>query len=245
MPSARPRAQAPPPAEPTTDGAFRGFGPQTLPFFKALAFHQSREWFQENRSIYDAEVKVPMEALVADLAGRFAARGIPLTADPAKAMFRLHRDTRFSREKHPYKTQAGAVLSRDGSKRSPGLLYIHLDPQGCFLGCGFWQPEPDQLQAMRTRIRAEPRVWGRILDELGRKGLELGREDAMKRLPRGFEDMKGTPHEVSFLLRNLITSRPVAAPLIHERTFVDTIDGFAADALPLLRFGWQALDGGA
>ena len=83
---------------------FNGFGPQALPFFKALKFHQSRDWFEENRALYEADVLEPMIALLDDLTARFAKKRVPLKADGKRSIFRLHRDVRFSKDKSPYKT---------------------------------------------------------------------------------------------------------------------------------------------
>ena len=101
--------------------SFQGFGPDALPFFKALAFHQTREWFEENRATYEAQIKAPFGDLVEDLASAFAKSGIPLRGDRKASLFRLNRDIRFSKDKSPYKTHAGAVLTRGGAKDDAGL----------------------------------------------------------------------------------------------------------------------------
>ncbi len=140
---------------------FTGFGPKALPFFEALKFHQSREWFEENRSLYENDVLVPMVALIDDLTAAFTKRKIPLRGDGKRSIFRLNRDIRFSKDKSPYKTHAGAVMTRSGSKKDNGLLYIHIDPTGCFTAAGFYMPEAPALaeasegdaRASRTRRR--------------------------------------------------------------------------------------------
>ncbi|MGC2782477.1 MAG: TIGR02453 family protein, partial [Roseiarcus sp.] len=124
--------------------AFAGFGPKALPFFKALKFHQSREWFEANRETYESAVKGPMGDLVEELAERMRQAKIPLKGDRKSSMFRIHRDVRFSASKDPYKTHAGAVLTRSGGKNDPGLLYFHLSPEECFFAAGFYEPESDQ-----------------------------------------------------------------------------------------------------
>jgi uncharacterized protein (TIGR02453 family) len=220
---------------------FTGFGPQALAFFKALSFHQNKAWFDENRELYETQVKAPFELLLTDLTHRFAASAIPLRADPKKAIFRLHRDVRFTREKHPYKTHAGAVLTRDGTKASPGLLYVHLDPQGSFLGAGFYRAEPPTLDALRQAVQRRPESWLATLARLAETGLEPSLDGSMKRLPRGFESFKGGPLEPAFKLRSFVTFRPLAEPLLFEPGLVPTVEQFARDALPLLEFGWQAL----
>ncbi len=122
--------------------AFKGFGAKALPFFKALKFHQSKAWFDENRELYDRDVVEPMIALLDDLTARFAKAKIPLKASGKKSMFRINRDVRFAKDKSPYKTHAGAVMTRSGGKMENGLVYIHIDPEGCFVAGGFHIPEP-------------------------------------------------------------------------------------------------------
>jgi uncharacterized protein (TIGR02453 family) len=117
-------------------GSFEGFGAKALPFFKALKFHQSKDWFEENRALYEDDVLKPFVALLEDLTATFAKGRLPLKADGKRSIFRIHRDVRFARDKSPYKTHAGAVMTRSGSKNDQGLLYIHIDPEGCFAAAG-------------------------------------------------------------------------------------------------------------
>jgi uncharacterized protein (TIGR02453 family) len=229
-------------AEVVAAGSFAGFRPAALGFLRDLAAHQDRAWFQEHRAVYEREVLAPLRALVADLATDLPRRGIPLTADPLKAIFRIYRDVRFSRDKSPYKTHAGAVLSRDGQKDAFGLLYIHIDPQGSFSAAGFWQPEPRALEALRIAMLEEPQ---RLLDTLAAvqdTGCELLREDALTRLPRGFEHAAGTPVAEHVKLRHLIVRRSIAARELKGAGLAASLADFAAAALPLLRFGWDAVE---
>jgi uncharacterized protein (TIGR02453 family) len=98
---------------------FAGFSSKALPFFKALKFHQSREWFEANRETYERAVKGPMGDLVEEVAERLRQAKIPIKGDRKSSMFRIHRDVRFSANKDPYKTHAGVVLSRSGDKNDP------------------------------------------------------------------------------------------------------------------------------
>ena len=136
--------------------SFTGFGPMALQFFHDLTMNQNREWFRQHQDVYENEVQRPMAALVSELAEELARRGVPLTGDPKRSMFRIHRDVCFSSDKSHYKTHAGAVLTQDGSKKSPGLLYIHVSPEGSFTASGFYCPEPEQLSALRRAIAWEP-----------------------------------------------------------------------------------------
>ncbi len=220
---------------------FTGFPPEALGFLRAVAFYQDRAWFAANRALYESALRAPFVALVTDLAAELARRGLPLTGDPAKALFRLHRDVRFSKDKSPFKTATGCVLTRDGTKASPGLLYVHLDPAGCFLAAGFWKPTPPQLEAMRRHALAAPRAWVAMRERLAEAGLALDPSHAMKRLPRGFEDAAGSPAAEALRYRNLILRRPLAESDMASPELVARAADFAAEAMPLLDWGWTAL----
>jgi uncharacterized protein (TIGR02453 family) len=227
---------------PPVDESFAGFGAQALGFLKALGFHQNREWFLANKPLYESDVRAPMAALVASLAAELARRGIGLTGDPKRSVFRIHRDVRFTKEKHPYKTHCSAVLSRDGGKNAVGILYLHVAPEGSFAAAGFYRPEPPQLGALRHAIVAAPKRWQAIEQGLAAAALSLSREDAMTRLPRGFERHAGTPLAETLKLRSFIVRRDVPAAALRRAALVGTIADFAAAAEPLLRFGWSAID---
>ena len=164
---------------------FQGVGKQALPFFKALAFHQSKDWFEENRAIYEADIKGPLGELAEELGAAFAKAKIPIKGDK-KSLFRLHRDIRFSKDKSPYKTHQGLAMTRGGSKNDPGVVYFHLSPEGCFAAAGFYHPEPLHLARMRRAIAREPGSYRRMLSALAKKKLELSNEDAAKRASAEF-----------------------------------------------------------
>jgi hypothetical protein len=107
-----------------------GFAAADLAFLTGLAAHNDREWFTANRAVYDERLKPTLSALIDALNGAFAARDLPLAGDPKKSVFRIHRDVRFSKDKRPYKTHVSATLTRDGQKLSPGLVYVHIEPEG-------------------------------------------------------------------------------------------------------------------
>ncbi len=87
---------------------FPGFSPDAVDFLAELRENNERSWFQPRKAEFDRLLREPMEALVTDLAERLAARGIPLRADPKRSIFRIYRDTRFSKDKSPYKTHVAA-----------------------------------------------------------------------------------------------------------------------------------------
>lgn len=229
--------------------AFKGFGPQAIGFFTALAFHQNRDWFQENRALYESEVRGPMTALLDDLTERFAGMGIPLRGS-SKSIFRINRDIRFSRDKRPYQTHCGAVLTRTGDKSDPGLLYIHIAPpghsmagapEGSFVAAGFHMPETAVLNTLRTTIARDPAAWQKTEATLTRAGLTLDGEGRLTRVPRGFEAMKGSPVEAAIRQKSYIVEAALPAPEITTPALADTVVAFAERALPIPEFGWKAL----
>ena len=222
---------------------FAGFGPNALPFFAELAANQTRDWFQANKATYETQVRAPLAALVEALAFAFEVHDIHLTGDPKRALFRIHRDVRFSKNKNPYKTNAGAVMTRDGSKGGNGLLYIQIGgSDGSFMGVGFYGLEPKDLSILRHAIADGPERWLGVKSALSEANLVFSSGYAMTRLPKGFESHAGSAVAEDLKLRNLIVSRPIAADRLRDADLVHDIVDFAAAGLPLLRFGWSALD---
>ncbi len=100
--------------------SFPGFTPEALQFLVDLAFNNERAWFQARKADYERLLKVPLEALCVDLAAEFETRGIPLRSDPKRSPFRIYRDTRFSKDKTPYKSNIAAELPVGRAGRGRG-----------------------------------------------------------------------------------------------------------------------------
>nr|WP_294553268.1 DUF2461 domain-containing protein [uncultured Rhodopila sp.] len=231
------------PASTSAAANFTGFPSEGLRFLRDLADNNNPDWFKPRRGDYDALVRGPMVALVADVLTLAAERRLPLTGEPEQAVFRIHRDIRFSRDKRPYKTHCGASLSRTGKKLAPGLLYIHIEPAGCFVAAGFWHPEPPLLHRLRQRILTDPDRFLHVVRALDRGGMPIGPDDeATKRLPRGCEPGQGTEVEPflkhrSFIARRSLDEAETGSPGLPALL----LDCFAA-ARPLLDFGWDVAD---
>jgi uncharacterized protein (TIGR02453 family) len=221
--------------------SFQGFGQDALPFFRALAFHQTREWFEENRATYETQIKAPFGDLVEDLAAAFAKSGIALRGDRKASLFRLNRDIRFSKDKSPYKSHAGAVLTRGGAKNDAGLLYIHVAPDECFAAAGFYHPEPDQLSAMRRAIVRAPKAYERIVKALDKAQIRLREQEGLKRLPRGFETVAEPAIAAAVMRKSHVGARPIDPARLASPALVDDLVAFARQALPLLKWGWAAI----
>lgn len=221
---------------------FDGFGEKALPFLKALDFHQSREWFQENRDLFDSELKEPLGDLIDTLTARFAKLKLGLKGDRKKSMFRINRDVRFSKDKRPYNQHVSAILSSDGSKSGNGVLFIYFGIDRCFAGVAWYQPEPPLMQALRNAIVSRPTEFRSLVKTLKKNGLEFGEEERMKRLPRGFEAV--TEPDLSEAVRNrhFVVRHEIDPAGIHSPKLVDELVDFTVRAKPLLAWG-RAIEG--
>ena len=138
-----------------------------MPFFKALGFHQTKEWFEANRATYEDDLKRPMGDLVEDLSAAFAKAKMPLKGDRKASVFRIHRDVRFAKDKSPYKTNAGAVLTRGGAKNDPGIVLRSMSPSTAVSPPpASTQPEPEKLARIRAAIVRTPKAWKTMLAKL-------------------------------------------------------------------------------
>ena len=227
-----------------TESAFDGFGPDALKFLKALGFHQDREWFQENRAIYDAQLREPLVALVETMSDRLKEGPLPVHGSGKASVFRINRDVRFSKDKNPYKTNAAAVLTRTGTKKDRGGLYIHVAPDGgSFLASGLWFPPSPYLKAMRDTLVARPADWKAVIASLDEAGLAIeGLEDALKRPPRGFADIEDDWLMSWVKRKSFVAQRPIAEERLFEPGLVDDIAAFAQAVAPLMNFVWRATD---
>jgi uncharacterized protein (TIGR02453 family) len=221
--------------------AFSGFRPAAFAFLRGLARHNEPLWFKPRKALYDKEVLPPLRALVVSLGGALQLTGMPLAGDPARGIFRLYRDVRFSADKRLYKTHAAAVLTRSGGKGDPGLLYVHIEPGKSFAGAGFWHPEPALLTRLRASIANGAGDFLAMAARLESLGHPMTCEnERLTRLPRGFEDAKGTAVEAYICWKNFIVETPLADTDLQSPALIERIVGFALAVRPLLDWGWAA-----
>src|SRR5262245_52215352 len=170
--------------------ATRYFGPALFGFLRELKLHNERAWFQQNRERYEREVRGPLLGFVRDFAAPLARITAQLVADPRPvggSLFRIHRDTRFSKDKTPYKTQA-AAQSRHRERRDvhAPCFRLHLEPGRVFGGAGIWHPDPAALARIRRALAGRGADWKKAVG--GRafmRGCTL-EGDFLSRPPRGF-----------------------------------------------------------
>jgi len=167
------------------------FTPALFTFLGELRLHNDRDWFASHKDRYLREVRDPMLRFISDFAPVLKKIAPSLVADPRPvggSLFRLYRDTRFSKDKTPYKTNAAAHFRhRAGCDvHGPGY-YLSLEPDGVTVGGGVWHPESPDLQAIRRSVVDRPDAWRRTVGALSTRGLEWWGE-SLARPPRGFPD---------------------------------------------------------
>jgi uncharacterized protein (TIGR02453 family) len=222
---------------------FAGVPPDAFAFLRELAAEQNKPWFEANRHRYEASVRAPLGALVEALAARFAEHGVPLQGDAKRSLFRLHRDVRFAKDKSPYKTHAGAVLFRQGGSKQPnGVLYVHIQPRESFAAAAFHMPEPPLLNALRAEIREKPEAWRDVVRKLASAGLSLSDGDPLTKMPRGYEHLADSDLAPALRMRSFTTRMKVTHAQLGKPDAVATIADFTEATMPLLRWGWAAMD---
>ena len=219
-----------------TSTFFSGFGTKALPFLKALAFHQDRTWFNENRDLFESEIREPFGDLIDTLNQRFAEHGIPLSGHRRNSMFRINRDVRFAKEKHPYTEHVSAVLTRNGTKKDVGGAYIHIKPGNCFIGAGVWLAEPAMLKALRTKILAFPDTFLAIEDDLLAKGLSFVPEGALKRVPADFKSVTNPRLQDLMKLKHYFVEQQLEEADIMDASLVNKVIALVQTCTPLFAF---------
>ena len=164
------------------------FTKKTLAFLRALKRNNDREWFRARKDEYEQHVRGPMVALLAQLARDFSAFAPDLISDPRVCMFRIYRDTRFSSDKRPLKTNVAAHFpSRKFPKGEGAGLYVEVAPQWVWMGGGIYMPSSAELNAIRAAIAEDHRKFHRVVTApaFRRAVGELGGEQ-LTRVPRGY-----------------------------------------------------------
>lgn len=168
----------------------RYFTPQTFTFLSALAENNNREWFEVHQQDYEDFVRTPALDFISDMSDEMPAISRHFLAQPKKmggSLMRIYRDTRFSRDKTPYKTNIGIQFRHEVGKdvHAPGY-YLHIEPGSCFLGIGLWRPDADALLKIREAIVENADAWMAARDDQTfSKHFSLD-GDSLVNAPRGF-----------------------------------------------------------
>jgi uncharacterized protein (TIGR02453 family) len=216
--------------------AVPAFPIEGLRFLRSLKSHNNRPWFQERKEIYEDAVKRPMQDLVEALAVDFGAFAPELVASPKTSIYRIYRDTRFAKDKSPYKTHIAAVFPRKGLDKHGGAgLYFHIDPKEVLIGGGVYMPEPEDLNAIRSHIAEKTRDFKKIIE--GHRFRKLFGEisgEQLSRVPRGFPS--DHPAAAYLRYRQYLAARTLKAEAAISPSFYETLVETFKAMMPLIRF---------
>jgi uncharacterized protein (TIGR02453 family) len=217
---------------------FTGFGKQALPFLKALDFHQSRDWFKENKVLYESDLETPRGDLVEALTAAFAENMIALKGDRKRSVYRIYRDVRFAKDKSPFNKHVSALLTPSGEKREDeGSFFIKIGIEGCFMAVGFYLDDAQKLKAYRNKIVTWPDKFRTMAAELEKGKLALSAEEQLKRLPKEFENVSEPDLHSAVRLKQFYVREDIDPAQITTPKLVDISVDFVKRAMPLLEWG--------
>lgn len=220
---------------------FPGFDKPGLKFLKELAANNNREWLTpERKAIYKDHLQEPMKLLLGELRHRFREDGLPFAPDPASGIFRLYRDTRFAKDKPPYKTNIGAAVPFASESREGIGNYIHIEPGGCFYGGGAYFLDSSGLRNLRAAIDTDHSRFREILRDV-EETIGTIQGEKLKRGPAGYP--KDHPALDLLLYTSIWTAKKFPDSLATSRELVDWIVSRTRELTELNSFLYKAIRG--
>jgi len=225
-------------------GRYRGFTPESLRFLEELSANNNRNWFLEHKARYEEEVLDTALLFIQNMQQPLAEIAPSFVAMPTRvggSLMRVYRDTRFARDKTPYKTNIGIQFRHERAKdvHAPGY-YLHIDPGQVFVGVGMWRPQSDALRGIRERIVARPAEWRRVVDDRDfRRCFTLGGE-SLSRPPRGFDKDHECIDDIK--RKSFIAVREFDVGDCLKPRFQQSVETTFRKAEPFMRFLCAAVD---
>jgi len=219
------------------------FTRDTFTFLEELKKNNSRDWFQANKKKYEEKVRFPLIDFIQDFSVPLRKISSHFIADPrlvGGSMFRISRDVRFSSDKSPYKTNAGAHFRHEAGKNAhaPGY-YLHIEPGNVFAGAGIWRPDNNTLTQIREMIVAEPKEWTKSLSGKAMKNIQKHEGESLKNPPKGFDP--DHPLISDLKQKDFAVSSSFTDSEACSRNFLEKYTRFCHACIPYMRFLTQAL----
>ncbi len=217
---------------------FTAFRPELFQFLEELTDNNRREWFAANKARYELEVLEPSLAFIRAFREPLRAISSFFVADDRRmggSLMRVYRDTRFSRNKTPYKTNVGIQFRHQmgGDVHAPGF-YVHLAADECFLAIGVWHPDAAALAAIRDAIDGSPARWKRARDDQRFRGQFELEGDSLRNPPRGYDP--DHPLIEDLKLKDFVGVRMLDESRVRAPDFVQTTAESFRASRPYMRF---------
>lgn len=218
------------------------FSDASINFLYELAANNNRDWFNENKPRYEKLIREPALALVENSSPLLAQISSQFVASPKKvggSLMRVYRDTRFARDKTPYKTNIGIQFRHVQGKdvHAPGF-YLHVGLDEIFIGVGIWRPDGTALAAIREAIDSNPKGWLAARDHLVTSGFELT-GNSLKRPPRGFD--KDHPQLTDLKRKDFIAIKHLSQDRLLSAGYLDDVFADFQNCEDYMRYLCKAL----
>lgn len=218
------------------------FGEEVFEFLDLLSANNEREWFKANKKRYESAVKEPFVRFLSDLSEPIKRVSSEFVASPKTvggSLFRIHRDTRFSKDKTPYKTHAGAVIFHQNRGQPAPCFYLHIEPSGCFVGAGIYHPPSSALRTIRDFFVDNPNAWRKARDQVVANGMSFG-GGSLVRPPRGYAP--DHPLIDDLKRKDFVVSVPVSPEQLFSDDLPEWFIQRAEESAPLVDYLCAALD---
>lgn len=210
--------------------------PTAFRLLEDLEQNNTREWFEAHKKAFTAEIREPFTTIL-EMATLALAKTPTSYRGSKKTLFRQNRDTRFSTDKSPYKTNVSGLLTRSGLKReTKPLIYLHLDSGGGFLACGIYKLSPKELEPIRAKILTESTHFAAIAKRLEEANLPFMTEGKLRSMPRGFEEASDHPLAEYVKLKSYCVSQHLTINAWQNGKVVEAITSMAVQCRDLLAF---------
>lgn len=219
------------------------FQPQLFRFLRDLKANNSRPWFLENKERYERHARQPLLQFITDFGPGLRRISTNFVADPRPvggSMFRIHRDTRFSRDKSPYKLMVAAQFRHVKAKdvHAPGF-YLHLEPGRVFAGAGLWRPDGAAAARVRTAMVNNPAAWRRAVSGRAFRESCTLEGERLRRPPRGFDPDHALVEDLK--RKDFIAVRQFTQAEVCSADFLVHYTRTCRSMAPLMKFLTKAL----
>jgi uncharacterized protein (TIGR02453 family) len=214
------------------------FTPRLFDFLRELKTNNNKDWFDPNKQRYLDDVRDPLQAFIAAFGPRLRAISPYLVADPKRSMFRIYRDTRFSKDKTPYKSAASAFFHHQDVGKEGAGVYLHLEPAsesaGCFYGAGLYHPDPATRTKVTDAIAKKTEDWREVVTGKEFRKLFKMEGDSLAKLPKQYDPAHPFADDLrrkDFILVSYFSEKQACAA-----DFIDRMDHLTQAAAPYLGF---------
>ncbi len=219
------------------------FSTELFAFLRELKSNNDRAWFEANKLRYQEVIRDPFLAFIAAFNPRLQSISPFFIADPKPtggSFFRIYRDTRFSKNKAPYKTNASAYFPHQAGKVNAPGIYLHFEPDNCFAGMGIYQPDPQTRTKITDAIVSRADEWQAVASNKAlRKHFKFGGE-SLQRVPKQYDP--NHPLAEDLRRKDFIVIAPLSEQQVCAKDLLDRFETLCATAAPLLQFLTHAIN---